>query len=92
MTDFRCQQPWQRVQIRSTGEVCPCCAFFSSELTLGNIKNKTIYELWNGEEMKNLRQLHKNGSFAENPWCKKCVAGMCGSIDSSELINIKTNA
>ena len=42
--------------------------------------------------MKNLRQLHKNGSFAENLWCKKCVAGMCGNIDSSELINIKTNA
>ena len=43
MTDFRCQQPCQRVQIRSTGEVCPCCAFVSSELTLGNIGNKTIY-------------------------------------------------
>jgi len=91
MNDFHCQQPWQRVLIRSTGEICPCCAFFSTELSLGNIKDKTIYESWNGEEMRSLRQLHKNGSFAENSWCKKCVNGMCGNIDSSELLNIKTN-
>ena len=87
---FRCQQPWQRVQIRSTGDVCPCCAFFSSELSLGNIRDETIYDLWNGQEMKNLRQLHKNGSYAENSWCKKCVGGMCGN-GSSELLDIKNN-
>ncbi|QLH05805.1 radical SAM/SPASM domain-containing protein [Nitrosopumilus ureiphilus] len=92
MNDFRCQQPWQRILIRSTGEVCPCCAFFSTELSLGNIKNKTIYELWNGQEMKYLRQLHKNGIWSENSWCKKCVNGMCGNFDSSELLNIKTNS
>jgi radical SAM protein with 4Fe4S-binding SPASM domain len=90
VNDFRCQQPWQRILVRSTGEICPCCAFFSTELSLGNIKNNTIHKLWNGEEMRNLRQLHKNGNWAENSWCKKCVNGMCGNVDSSELVNIKT--
>ena len=92
VTDFRCQQPWQRILVRSTGEICPCCAFFSTDLSLGNIKNNTIHELWNGEEMGNLRQLHKNGNWAENSWCKKCVNGMGGNVDSSELLNIKTNS
>lgn len=92
MTDFRCQQPWQRMLIRSTGEICPCCAFFSTELSLGNIKNQTIHESWNSEEMKNIRHIHKNGTWAENPWCKKCVDGMCGNFDSSGLLKIKSNS
>lgn len=92
MNDFHCQQPWQRVLVRSTGEVCPCCAFFSSELSLGNVKDSTIYELWNSQQMRNLRKLHKNGNYAENPWCKKCVNVMsCGSVNASELLQIKTS-
>ena len=89
MKEFKCQQPWQRVQVRSNGEICPCCAFFSTELSLGNIKEKSIYEIWNGEEMNNLRKLHKDGRYAENPWCKKCVNGICGTPNDSDLIQIK---
>ena len=67
-----------------------CCAFFSTELSLGNVKDKTIHELWNGDEMRDLRQLHKNGNYAENSWCKKCVNVMsCGHTDSAELMKIK---
>lgn len=90
MEGFNCQQPWQRVIIRSTGEVCPCCAFFSTELSIGNIKNHTVHELWNGKTMKDLRQLHKQGKYWENPWCLKCVNSICGKPSSSGLINIKS--
>tara|TARA_B100000745_G_scaffold151052_1_gene98768 strand:- start:5051 stop:6109 length:1059 start_codon:yes stop_codon:yes gene_type:complete len=89
MKEFKCQQPWQRVQVRSNGEICPCCAFFSTELSLGNIKEKSIYEVWNGEKMNDLRELHKDGRYAENPWCKKCVNGICGIPNDSDLIKIK---
>jgi len=90
LNDFHCQQPWQRVLIRNTGEVCPCCAFFSSELSLGNVKDRTIYELWNSQEMHHLRKLHKDGNYAENPWCKKCVNVMsCGSTQAADLLQIK---
>jgi radical SAM protein with 4Fe4S-binding SPASM domain len=89
MKEFKCQQPWQRVQVRSNGEICPCCAFFSTELSLGNIKEKSIYEMWNGEKMNDLRELHKDGRYAENPWCKKCVNGICGIPNDSDLIKIK---
>ena len=54
-----------------------------------NIKEKSIYEVWNGEKMNDLRELHKDGRYAENPWCKKCVNHMGGDYDGSQLINIK---
>ena len=83
------EQPWQRVLIRSNGEVCPCCAFFSEELTLGNVKERSIYNLWNSKYMKDLRHLHKLGKYEENPWCKKCVDGIRGEYGDSPLIKIK---
>ena len=86
---YNCQQPWQRVLVRSSGEVCPCCAFFSKELSLGNIKDHTIHELWNSKEMLDLRDMHKRGDYGENPWCKKCINHMCGNYNGSQLIDIK---
>ena len=71
--EFRCVQPWQRVVIRNTGEVCPCCAMFSNDLALGNVRDHTVAELWNGPVMRELRALHKAGQYAKNATCLKCV-------------------
>ena len=87
---YNCQQPWQRVLVRSNGEVCPCCAFFSTELSLGNMKDHNLHELWNSKEMHELRSMHKLGNYGDNPWCKKCVNHMAGEYGDSQLINIKT--
>ena len=92
ISEFHCQQPWQRVVITNKGEVCPCCAFFRTELSLGNIKDQSIHYYWNSQEMKNLRKIHKNGNFKENEWCKKCVNGICGIFDKDDpLIQINNN-
>ena len=74
---FNCQQPWQRFFIHNTGEVCPCCAWFSSELSMGNVANQSLYDIWNSEKMNSLRSIHKEGKFWENEWCKKCVVSTC---------------
>jgi len=87
--NFRCEQPWQRVYIKSNGEVCPCCPFFNEELSLGNIEEHTIHELWNGQKMKMLQDLHKEGRYSDNPVCSNCVKCTMGVKDDSELVNIK---
>jgi len=93
VSQFHCQQPWQRVLVTNKGEVCPCCAFFRTELSLGNIKDKSIHDYWNSEEMKNLRQIHKSGNFQENEWCKRCVNGICGIFDKDDpLLQINKNS
>ena len=71
--EFRCVQPWQRVVIRNTGEVCPCCAMFSNELSLGNVREHSVADLWNGPAMRELRELHRAGQYARNAVCLKCV-------------------
>ena len=86
---FNCVQPWQRVVIRNTGEVCPCCAFFSIELAVGNVREHTIYELWNGEAMRNLRQMHKEGRYWDNPWCLKCVNSILGKPGETKILEVE---
>lgn len=86
---FNCQQPWQRFFIHNTGEVCPCCAFFSSELSIGNVNKSSLYDLWHSQPMNQLREIHKTGKFWENEWCKKCVMCNC-NMKEDQLLNIQS--
>ena len=89
VSGFRCVQPWQRVVIRNTGNVCPCCAMFSDELSLGSVKDHSVYELWNSPEMRGLRRLQKEGRYSENLVCLKCVnsiLGKCGTASRGDFV------
>ena len=69
---FRCPQPWQRLYIRGNGDVTPCCAMFGSYLTIGSIHKDSLVDIWNSTEAKELRKLHAEGRYRENPICLKC--------------------
>lgn len=72
VSNFRCQQPWQRLYIRGNGDVTPCCAMFSSYLKLGNFREQSLADLWNSPAARSLRRLHAEGRYRENPVCLKC--------------------
>ena len=91
LSGFNCQQPWQRVYVRNNGEVCPCCTFFNEELSLGNIAEHSIHELWKSDKMRFLRNIHKEGKYELNPWCLSCVKGTCGIMDDSEFVKIRNS-
>lgn len=63
-----CLAPWiGQLVINHNGDVRPCC---SSTLTLGNVRESTLQEIWNSERMMALRR-----SFAEGYIPKSC--GFC---------------
>ena len=72
LEDFRCAQPWQRLYIRGNGDVTACCAMFNQYLTLGNFRESSLYDLWHSDKARELRQLHKEGRYRENPICLQC--------------------
>ncbi|MCR9140716.1 MAG: radical SAM protein [bacterium] len=73
---FKCNQPWQRLYIRGNGEVTPCCAMFSSYLKMGDIGETSLKDIWDSSAAKELRKLHAEGRYHENPVCLKCSKGM----------------
>ena len=52
------------------GRVIPCCVDYNAELTLGNVQNDTIPNLWKNEKIGLLREQHLKGEFPDT--CADC--------------------
>jgi len=72
-----CYEPYQRLFIFNNGNVAPCCSMFGGNLIVGNIYNDSIYNIWNNDKMKRIRQTIKNKETLPKP-CKKCKIGWLG--------------
>ena len=53
--------------IHSDGVVSPCCNTIGRNLPIGNIFEKSLKEIWSGDEMNNVRQGFINNNLT------KCV-------------------
>jgi len=74
-----CSQPYRRVTIYNDGSVHPCCNWEGAKLTLGNIFEDTVYNIWNSKKMKDLRLLINHRDEARTPQacrvCRKTASG-----------------
>lgn len=64
---FFCVAPWLVLEVRPDGKVKPCCM---SEYTYGDITKKSLWDIWNDEKIKKLRESMINDS--PHPACKIC--------------------
>lgn len=87
---FRCPQPWVRALVRNDGRVLPCCAFLGMKFDLGNIFDSSLKEIWQSPRWRDLRQLHREGRFAQEPICKECKESRDGEYE--DLLSIGTPA
>jgi len=72
-TGFTCNSSWQQIVFRGNGDVLPCCSFYATGMVVGNIKNSSIYDIWNGPKMKKIRQELLKSNFRFSPACEKCA-------------------
>ncbi|USF26726.1 GTP 3',8-cyclase [Firmicutes bacterium ASF500] len=75
--DFTCAQPFQRMLVSLHGDVYGCCgAGIARDLSisLGNVKDCSVYEIWHGKKYEALRE-HCSipGGYREMAMCKECV-------------------
>jgi len=52
---YNCNKPWGDMAIYSDGSVGPCCNLVGRKIPIGDIKNNTIKEIWNGIKMNEIR-------------------------------------
>ena len=64
----RCAVPFERIEINHNGEVYTCCPSWVNHYCIGNIKENTLEEIWNGEKVKKLRESVLDGSYS---FCSK---------------------
>lgn len=64
-----CEFPWTSMTVMAAGEVVPCTQDYDAELSFGNIKEKSLREIWNGEEYTRFREMHITGKFPPGHKC-----------------------
>ncbi len=81
-----CYWLWANPHVKYDGTVVACCQDVNAALALGNIHEQPFGEIWNGPEMRRLRQLHIDGRQGDIPLCRSCnmyqpaTAMICGSV------------
>lgn len=75
---FDCSQPFVRVMIRNNGDVLPCCVFYGMKLPIGNIYENSLYDIYNGDAMKKIKQT-VNDPDKQSEACRVCRS--CTPID-----------
>jgi len=67
----KCCTPWASMSIVWDGDVVPCCYDYDKKYILGNVKDSSLMEIWNGGKMQQLRKEFLSGNV-KNPLCEKC--------------------
>ncbi len=69
-----CYLLWQGpVHIDYKGDLRPCCYMFQNK-PVGNVRERSIKDLWSSEAMQALRRAHLEGNLSAYPDCGSCYA------------------
>jgi len=69
--------------VNSDGTVSACLMDWNHQLIVGDIKKQSLFEIWNGSAMQNMRIEHLKKNKAIFPTCKNC-----GQLEYAVLDNI----
>ena len=67
-----CKNIWERMYVWFDGKVNPCDADYKSYLSYGNVKNESIKNIWNSQELKDLKQKHLDKNRNLLTPCDRC--------------------
>jgi MoaA/NifB/PqqE/SkfB family radical SAM enzyme len=70
-----CSRPGTILTVLSDGNTALCCYDLNGEVSFGNLKDKTIADVWESEELENYRFLNDAGRRKELKLCKDCTTG-----------------
>lgn len=68
-----CAYPFHTLAINSDGKVVCCCVDWSRKTCVGDVKTESLYDIWHGDHLKELRCKHLLGKRNEIASCKNCM-------------------
>ncbi|MFW5782475.1 MAG: radical SAM/SPASM domain-containing protein [Candidatus Muiribacteriaceae bacterium] len=84
---YPCSGPFKYTMISWDGEVTVCCIDTLRELSLGNIKDKDLYDIWMSDRNHSYRLAHISGDLSCMPKCRNCNNLDSPHISRDELRN-----
>jgi len=83
-SDHFCMIPWIHLHGWPDGRAYPCC-LGEDKYPVGDLKQQTIEQVWNGEDMREMRR-----NMLEDRPCKQCVR--CYEQESAGFSSMRNNA
>jgi radical SAM protein with 4Fe4S-binding SPASM domain len=68
-----CRQVGGKLIVTAQGDVTVCCTDIDAELSLGNVREKSLARLWQSDEFARLYMIHRQQRWSELPAiCRDC--------------------
>ena len=90
VNDIPCIALWGTMSLHVDGEVGLCCMDTNSTVPIGNVASQTIAEVWNGEALKKVREMHTSGRRADIPICDGCTLWRESKHDRGKVLGMGT--
>jgi len=68
-----CPFPWQYMVVQWNGDVVGCCRDYDGNLKFGNVKEKSLKDIWNGNEYTDFRNKMLAGGELST-FCEECLS------------------
>ena len=69
---YPCYHLWFSPAVSWDGKVVLCCNDANYTATLGDLREKSLSEIWQGEKLKTLRDHHMSGEYGKISLCESC--------------------
>ncbi|MBI3939657.1 MAG: radical SAM protein [Acidobacteria bacterium] len=73
MLKFPCYNIWSTLHIMYDGRVAICCQDYECREVIGNLNNESLMDVWHGDRLRQIRQMHLKRQFGKLPVCNDCV-------------------
>lgn len=73
VNNIPCIALWGTFCVHVDGKAGLCCMDSNNTIPLGDLTSQTIAEIWHGEPLKRIRQMHISGRRSEIPMCNGCT-------------------
>lgn len=69
----KCSIPFNELYINSNGTLGLCCKDYFDEINFGSLLENDFLDVYNSDEFKKVREMHKSSNFTDNHLCKNCL-------------------
>ncbi len=70
-----CTRLFKQAYLLFNGDLVLCCTDYTRKMVLGNIRNSTLYAVWNSPKARTVRRLYSEGRLDQIPLCGGCEIG-----------------